>query len=202
MRTGCSGSDVPSVCKLVHLQICSRLTSGNGARHRHICPPSEALPDDTSWLLHNQGSPAPSSQDFNWRALSQGPWGPGYVGRGPFTSRPLWSLCLSHTDTPRHTYLHTSAQWGSRGHIFCSRHWPRPGAYMLCAHCELCCPHQDVPPGTTTASLGLPLSGSQSPLCLPCCWGCIRLLNWARTPPRKGLCPTAPCASSTQLGWP
>ena len=54
-------------------------------------------------LLHNQGSPAPTHQVFNWKALSQGRWGNLCQPRPSYISTPtVVSLSLSHTDTPRH----------------------------------------------------------------------------------------------------
>lgn len=54
-------------------------------------------------LLHNPGSPAPTHQVFNWKALSQGCWVNLCQPRPSYISTPtVVSLSLSHTDTPRH----------------------------------------------------------------------------------------------------
>lgn len=60
-------------------------------------------------LLHNPGSPAPGSQAFNWRALSQGPWGCSLCQPGP--SYHLRPSVVSLTDTPRHTDRQRPAHW-------------------------------------------------------------------------------------------
>ena len=51
-------------------------------------------------LLHNQGSPAPTHEVFNWKALSQKGVGETCASPGlPTSQAPPWSLFRSHTQT-------------------------------------------------------------------------------------------------------
>lgn len=130
-----------TLCKLVHLQICSQLTSGNGARLRHICPPSQARPDDISWLLHNRGSPAPTSQDFNWKALSQGPWGYTRSAGALLPHSPcMYALSPCHTQTYRGTHSYTPQHSGAAEATASVMPSAASNGLYACAPCESCRP--------------------------------------------------------------